>query len=152
MKIILTLFLFLSLSHYSFSRALNWMTFEDMQKKADLIVIVRPIAQKETDERKKLNDLSSSTNDLGLVVMGVETTFKCLCIFKGKLVNIKNTFVLHHYKLQNLTSPIMNGPCFIEFEIKKDSRKTFLMFLKKEKDGRYAPVTGQQDPKGNAII
>ena len=150
MKIILTLFLFLSLSNYSFARAFDWMSFEEMKEKADLIVIARPIAKKDTKERRKLHDLYPRGNDLGIIAIGVETSFKCLTLLKGSLPNKNLKFVLHHYRLPKLQMLIMNGPGLLSFDTVK--RKTFLMFLKKNKDGRYVPVNGQYDPDVSILV
>src|SRR5438093_6735127 len=54
-----------------------------------------------------------------------------------------NTFVFHHLReLEN--KPSFNRPGLVTFDAK--DKKRFLLFLKRESDGRYAPLTGQTDP------
>jgi hypothetical protein len=77
-------------------------------------------------------------------VSGVETEFETRLVLKGKK-NITR-FRLHHYKTDE---EITNGPELIE--IPKDGHPTYLLFLIKENDGRYAPATDQTDPAVTAV-
>jgi len=53
--------------------------------------------------------------------------------------------VFHHLReLEN--KPSFNRPGLVTFDAK--DKKRFLLFLKRESDGRYAPLTGQTDPDG----
>ncbi len=58
------------------------------------------------------------------------------------------TIVLHHYRLKDPTRIPPNGPDFVSFKPPFDLEKSerFMLFLKRESDGKYAPVSGQIDP------
>jgi hypothetical protein len=108
-------------------------SYQEMFDKADLVVIATALATKETAEQSKL---------LGTVnVVGVETEFRTRLTLKGAKEVRK--FVLHHYREADDQS-IANGPALIH--IPPGRHPDFLMFLVREKAGRYAPVTGQTDP------
>jgi hypothetical protein len=115
------------------------LTYQQMFDKADLVVIAIAYKTKDTNERNKLLD----TVD----VIGVETEFNTELTLKGpKDVRI---FLLHHYREPDdqFTS---DGPALVY--IPPEKHPTFLLFLVKEKDGRYAPLTGQTDPKLFSVI
>mgnify|MGYP001794153757 CR=1 FL=1 len=71
----------------------------------------------------------------------METEFTTRLLLKGPL-HVKK-FVLHHYREPD-GQFIENGPALLY--IPPGRHPNFLMFLIKEKDGTYAPVTGQTDP------
>jgi hypothetical protein len=75
-------------------------------------------------------------------VIAVSTEFETRVIMKGDKAT--NRFVLHHYRLAKGDGPVVNGPNFVAFN--SASHQCYLLFLKKEADGRYTPVTGQRDP------
>jgi hypothetical protein len=111
-----------------------------MFDQADLVVIARVVKTEDTDERSKI---------LTLNAVGVITEFRTHLVLKGSK-NFK-TFQLHHYRLANPSDEetIANGPNFVEFS--RDSAPC-LLFLAKERDGRYAPVTGQEDPALYSVL
>jgi hypothetical protein len=111
-----------------------------MFDKADLVVIARVAATKDTDERSTI---------LTLNVIGVVTEFRTHLILKGDK-SIK-TFQLHHYRLASESDKwtVANGPSLIRFSWE---HPPFLLFLIKEGDGRYAPVTGQEDPDAFSVL
>jgi hypothetical protein len=113
--------------------ATEGQTYQQMFDKADLVVIATALANKDTNERNKL------LKDID--VIGVETEFKTRVTLKGSREIRK--FVLHHYREPD-GQDTANGPAFVY--IPPGRHPDFLMFLIKEKDGRYAPVTGQTDP------
>ena len=58
----------------------------------------------------------------------------------------RKRFTLHHYREgPSGEHTIVNGPTFMTFDL-KETTQTFLMFLVRERDGRFAPVVGQLDP------
>jgi hypothetical protein len=124
-------------------------TFQEMFDKADLVVIGTARKTKDTIERKKLIDIdvdashAMPSDELQDEVIGVETEFATRVILKGPK-DVKK-FLLHHYRLSVEKDRWGYGaPNLIE--IPGERHGTFLMFLSREKDGRYAPVTGQFDP------
>jgi hypothetical protein len=122
------------------------LSFQEMFDKADLVVIASAINTKDTTERKKLIDIdvieTTRPDLLQDEVIGVETEFQTRITLKGSK-DIRK-FLLHHYRLAVEEEPGYGSPNFIR--IPSERHGTFLMFLRKEKDGRYAPVTGQFDP------
>jgi hypothetical protein len=69
----------------------------------------------------------------------------------------RQRFVLHHYRGSRKPDPnriTLGGPDLLDFEGPKDlsesvfSSKRYLLFLVREADGRFAPVSGQQDSRG----
>jgi hypothetical protein len=111
-----------------------------MFDKADLIVIAQVF---------ETQDTAKSSTILTLNAIEVVTDFRTHLVLKGDK-NIK-TFQLRHYKLANLSDEetIANGPNFVEFSRK---HAQCLLFLVKERDGRYAPVTGQEDPALHSVL
>jgi hypothetical protein len=120
-------------------RLMQDMLYAEMFEKADLVVVAKPVATRATSERERL---------LGIEVIGVNTEFQTRLVLKGKKTNHK--FVLHHYRLAHPNEPIVNGPDLAVFH--PSEHKAFLMFLVKEGDGRYAPVSGQVDPAAFSIL
>jgi hypothetical protein len=124
-------------------RLVKEWTFQDMFAKSDLVVIGTPVASVQTAEHTTLPDLSPL-----VAVLGLNTEFQVRLVLKGDQ-KIKK-FVLHHYKLEHEESMI-NGPELVSF----DSQiwgPHYLLFLTKERDGRYTPVTGQTDPALYSVI
>lgn len=111
-----------------------------MFEKADLVVIARVVNTLDTAERSTILDLN---------VIGVTTEFRTHLIFKGD--KTIETFRLHHYRLASSSdsSTIANGPSLIFFSW---AHPSFLLFLTKETDGKYAPVSGQEDPADFSVL
>jgi hypothetical protein len=145
-KILLPVLLVFALAEWLAARFIvGGLSFEEMFDRAHLVVIATATRTRDTNERKKLIDIDViQTTRPELVreeVIGVETEFQSRLILKGSKDAKK--FLLHHYRLA-VEAEETNGPQFIR--IPSGRHATFLMFLTKEKDGRYAPVTGQFDP------
>jgi hypothetical protein len=137
------------------ARFVNEMPFDTQKKEADLIVIATPTKTVNTDELWSYPDVKTISFDpktkektvTDTKGLGVETTFRVLAILKGD-EEIKN-FVLHHYRKLPSEKPVINGVTHLSFDTNKGD--VYIMFLKREKDGRYSAVVGQADPK-NSII
>ncbi len=118
-------------------------TYQEMFDNADLVVIARSTSTKDTDERSKVLE--------DIPVVGVLTEFQTLLILKGAK-EIK-AFTLHHYRLASADDwNIANGPGLINIQIDPHRIYTFFLFLRREKDGVYVPVTDQTDPAGTSVI
>ncbi len=121
------------------------LSFQEMFDKADIVVVATAIKTRDTTERKKLIEIdvihTIAPEQLQDEVTGVETEFQTRLMLKG--AKDLNKFLLHHYKY-TIEREEMDTPQFIQIPSKRHG--TFLMFLIREKDGRYAPVTGQFDP------
>jgi len=107
---------------------------EELLAKSDLVVVATPTATHDTGEHV--------SPFMGLrEAFGVETTFMISAVLKGHLE--KKTLALHHYR-DNPEEPRVDGPEFVAFD--PAGKRSFHLYLIRERDGRYAPVTGQQDP------
>jgi hypothetical protein len=113
---------------------------EEIFAKADLVVIATVVSTKETKERSTLPDMKPPVK-----VSGVETEFETRLVLKGKK-NITK-FGVHYYEAHE---EFTNGPELIE--IPKGEHPTYLLFLTKDNDGRYAPATNQTDPATTAVF
>jgi hypothetical protein len=65
---------------------------------------------------------------------GINTTFEVFSVLKGELST--KCLILHHYKRAIEVLGEINGPGLLHFE--PLSAKRYLLFLKKESDGRFA--------------
>lgn len=134
----------LVIAKMSSARLVREWTDKEMFERADLVVIACNLSTKDSDERIELPDLSPPVS-----VIGVVTEFRTNLILKGSQ-NVTR-LLLHHYRLDKAADiMIPNGPRLVR--IPDGEHKNFLLFLKKEGDGRYIPVTGQADPAGLSVV
>jgi hypothetical protein len=130
----------------AYSRNISWPGYDELFAKSDLVVIAEPANKtRDTQERTVLTENIPQP----VPAIGVVTDFNCLLVLKGAK---RQRFTLHHYRLGESASkhsedgmrvPI-DPPDFERYEPK--FRAAFLMFLVRERDGRFAPVAGQIDP------
>jgi hypothetical protein len=122
------------------ARIVRTWSYQEMFDKADLVVIASVVSTKDTKERTTL------LNDVNVV--GVFTEFKSLLILKGP--KTVPTFQLRHYRLQSENDEkIVNGPDLVRIG---PHHPVFLLFLTKDRDGRYSPLTGQTDPATFSVL
>ena len=129
------------------ARVVRIWPYQELLEKSDLVVIATPSATNDTKEHIDLPGF------VGEHVIGVETTFTVSAVLKGD--EVLRDFVLHHYRtIDGSNIPHMpNGPTFVSFNpVAKPTiaPRTFILFLLREADGRYAPIVGQTDP-GEAV-
>lgn len=125
------------------ARIVKPWTYQEMFNKADLVVVAEVLSTKDTEERSALQDLEPHVD-----VIGIVTEFKSRLVIKGSK-NVK-TFQLHHYRFQSEDDRLAaNSPDLVEIS---GQHQVFLLFLVKESDGRYAPVSGQTDPALFAVL
>jgi hypothetical protein len=118
-------------------------TYQQMYDKADLVVIAYAVSTKDTAERTTLNDLEPH-----VPVVGVTSEFKTSLVLKGPRELEK--FQLHHYRFASADDQLAaNSPDLVRFS---ERHVPFLMLLVRERDGRYAPVTGQTDPASFSVL
>ncbi len=126
------------------ARAVRIWPYQELLKKSDLVVIAAPSATIDTKEHIDLPGFP------GEPVIGVETRFTVSAVLKGdKLIK---DFILRHYRTADGTNipHVPNGPSFVAFphvENPTSVQRTYILFLLREADGRYAPVVGQTDPE-----
>jgi hypothetical protein len=142
-RIFLSLLLAFSVPQLLSARLTRQWSYQEMFDNADLVVIATVLSTKDTGERTTLPDYDPS-----LVVIGVTTEFKSLVVLKGAKGITK--FQLHHYRYRSANDEfaVANTPNLVRVGAGKD----FFLFLVKESDGRYAPVTGQTDPAGLSVL
>jgi hypothetical protein len=117
----------------------SW-TYQEMFDKAELVVIATASETKDTGERTTLK----------VRVKGVETKFTTALTLKGP-TGVR-VFILHHYQVESEDDPLSDQEIPLLVSIPPGQRRTFLLFLIKEKDGRYAPATGQTDPAVFSVL
>ena len=110
---------------------------EMFRRGSDVIVIGHVLAVKETTDEATLPGLTPP-----IQVLGVDTTFRAESLLKGELTN--TVFVVHHYRLRDTSTIYNNGPLLMKFN-RANRFRQYLMFLKRDTDGRYVPAGGQAD-------
>jgi hypothetical protein len=128
-------------------------TYREMLEKSDLVVIGDWSGTKETDERSTLAETAPPVR-----VIGVTTEFKASLVLKGPK-DVKK-LGLHYYKFQYEDDALRDlAPQLIRIlePVERDGVNypgggRFLLFLSKEGDGRYAPVTGQTNPAVYSVL
>ena len=138
MKITVICLLLVFVAEAGFGRFVQIKTYRELYDDSDLVVIAQPRASQDTAERNVLANTDA---------VGVSTEFEVALTLKGERPVERIT--LHHYRYA--TERIANnGPVFERFNCGADST-SYLLFLKKEADGRYAPVDGQTEPGIDAV-
>jgi hypothetical protein len=129
------------------NRQIEDWPYEKLFKRAELIVIVKPIEVRDANSQ----DSAKPPEDY---LEGVATKFKLLHVVKGEQKQDKLEVV--HFKLKKGTQ-IGNGPLLVSFHTKpfalegdgwarNVTESTYMLFLKREKDERLNFVSGQFDP------
>src|SRR5690348_16734638 len=136
--------LLLGSTHLASARLVRIWSYQELLDKADLVVLATPAATNDTPEHIDLPGFP------GEHVVGVETRFLVSAVLKGD--STQKQLVLHHYRTADGSDVphVPNGPGFISFtpaEPPPARPRTYLLFLTREVDGRYAPVVGQADPE-----
>jgi hypothetical protein len=130
-----------------FARLIESWPYEKLLRESDLVVIAEAVSTTDSGE-------TTSENIWKAKFVGVITEFKVHSQLKGKLEGTK--LQVAHFRLEQGVR-IQNGPLLVSFRMKgftviNDKAKMgigkpdYLLFLKRRKDGRYEPVSGQIDP------
>lgn len=124
-------------------------TQKELLKEAEVAVIATPIEVEETKDVVNLRKLRGNDVD----VVRLETKFKINLVLKGD-VDAGKEIVISHFKIKKINESVVeNPPQLVEFRVKvisiqfEKERKVveppdYLLYLKKDKDGRYVPVSG----------
>ncbi|SRR6266568_6712958 len=123
------------------ARVVRIWSHQELLEESDLVVIATPTTNNDTNEHIDLPGFD------GQRVIGVNTTFTASGVLKGD--KALKDFVLHHYRPSPGGMIVPNGPTFVYFAVSvKPSAlpRTYILFLHREADGRYAPAVGQADP------
>jgi hypothetical protein len=143
MKTTFTVLLTVAVALLAHGRPFRAWSFQELTDQADLVVIAKPISTTNTTEHSVL----PNTGSPGVRVVGVNTEFEVLVALKGD--KSLKTLVLHHCRLANPEEHLVNGPSLVSFDPKQPNR--FLLFLHKDPDGRYSPVSGQTDASSVSV-
>jgi hypothetical protein len=128
-------------------------SYQELLDKSDLVIIATPITKTtDTKEESFLPNIFNQEKDgtkSKVSAVGVETTFKVCAVLKGE--KRSQQVVLHHYR-EASTASGFNGPELVFFDPSDINRRgSYLLFLIREPDGRYAPTGGQTDPGDKTI-
>jgi hypothetical protein len=131
--ILATVFLLVS-TGMIWARIVQIWPYQKLLDMSDLVVIATPISTSDTKEQTGLPGMAAQP------VIGVETGFAVSAVLKGD--KALKDIVLHHYRFDKIVAA--NGPDLVSFVLAE--KRTYLLFLVREADGRYAPAFGQVDP------
>jgi hypothetical protein len=137
MKRIIAVLLILATALLAQARLLKSWSYQELYDQSDLVVIAQPISTQDTTEKATLPGFNPD-----LRVVGLSTEFDISLVMKGDKSAKKAT--LHHYRLSDPMPGRRSPPSLTSFDSKQHPR--YLLFLQREADGRYAPMSGQTDP------
>ncbi|MGC9944233.1 MAG: hypothetical protein ABSE48_20595 [Verrucomicrobiota bacterium] len=123
------------------ARAVRIWSYQELLEASDLVVIATPTASNDTKEHIDLPGFDRQQ------VMGIETRFAVSGVLKGD--KALKDIVLHHYRPVPDGMTVPNGPTFVYFPVSGTPQvpgRTYILFLHREVDGRYASVVGHADP------
>ncbi|QOY89836.1 hypothetical protein [Paludibaculum fermentans] len=134
-------------------RVVRSLSYQELLDKSDLVAIATPSARTaDTGEELVLPGISTMDGQgrtEKVKCLGVETPFVVSAVLKGDR-NLRK-FTLHHGRWPPEV-PAVNGSALVFFDPRLAQRSgSYLLFLVREPDGRYAPTGGQTDP-GMAVI
>jgi hypothetical protein len=136
------------------ARITPYISYQDLLYRSDLVVIAAPTSKTaDTEEKSFLPNIfryGPGGPQSKIESIGVETPFKVSAILKGD--KSIRAFVLHHYREAFPPAAEADGPFLVFFDPADMSRRSsYLLFLVREPDGRYAPTADQTDPGYKAI-
>ncbi|MGA2544518.1 MAG: hypothetical protein ABSG78_23455 [Verrucomicrobiota bacterium] len=125
------------------ARPVRLFSYQELLDKSDLIVIAKPVSTQEKADQAVSPPMWPES------FVGLSTEFDVSLVVKGD--NSLKKIVLHHYRFAKPEDddPV-DGLHLVSFDPAK--KKSYLLFLKKEADGRFAPINGQQDPGLCAVM
>jgi hypothetical protein len=141
-------------TNQSQARLMEVITYREMLAKSDLVVIATPKSKTTDTGEHALFPNMVKRDEYGgeskVESIGVETVFVVSAVLKGD--NTIKKFTLHHYREGNSSHAMVNGPLLVFFDPSDPSKiNSYLLFLVREPDGRFAPTGGQTDPGYKAI-
>ena len=145
MKRLITVVIVLALPICALALIEQQWTASELRAQAEVIVIATPVEVKDTAERVALLGVAHAGQTTNIMYTGIETTFRTLAVEQGSMRT--NTFVLHHYHLaepEKVARYQIYDIGYLWFEPK--DKKRYRLFLRREDDGRYAPVSEQWHP------
>lgn len=162
-RVAVAFLLFGVLAGYSFARLSRAWSHEELLAASDFVGLIEPLSNEPTKDI-----FTIEVNDGHKInYHGVDTSFRVDLVLKSR-EKVEKLTVLHF--TEKGAEIVGNGPTFISFPIgpldyeqrfvKKDGEELgkmtvhvgeplVLAFLKRRSDGRYEPVTGQEDAEGS---
>ena len=145
--------LYCAVPNLSQGRVMLVLSYQQMLEKSDVVVIATPNSKtSDTKEQGFLPNIWLQDKDgkqSRIKSIGVETVFAVSAVLKGD-ATIKQ-LTLHHYREAEIIAGF-DDPHLVSFDPSDMSkRSSYLLFLVREPDGRFAPVGGQTDPGDKAI-
>jgi hypothetical protein len=125
------------------ARIMQMWSYQKLYDQADLVVIAKPTSTEDTAEEAVLPNISPNIH-----VIGLSSHFDISVVLKGDKSLKKAT--LHHYRFADPKLMMVNAPSLATFDPTEHAR--FLLFLHREADGRYSPVSGQTDPNLFSVL
>lgn len=122
-------------------------SYREYAEKADVIVVAQAVDRtRDTPELATLPGAAIPNSDgtpRPFEAIGVETRFRPFLILKGD--DVLGEFTLHHYREKTGRCGANCVSLFAFDPGLRNGTSTFLMFLAKERDGRYAPALDVTD-------
>jgi len=143
MKTIVTIWWILAAGASMWARPVPYWPYDKLTREADLIVIATPASVRDTGVKTTFPGIARDNQPVDAIQM--EATFAVLATFKG--AESLKTLHFHYLREAAPQTVSVNGPALVSFNSKE--KKRYLLFLRREKDGRYAALTGQTDPAGS---
>ena len=113
---------------------------QQMTDKADLIVIASAVDVRDTGVKTTVPNIKRGNDLIGAVEM--ETTFEVSAVLKGKVESARLVFC--HLREEKKEVASRGEPGLVAFD--PGAKKQYLLFLKRDAEGRYSAVVGQTDP------
>jgi hypothetical protein len=144
-------------SQVAVGRAPIWQSYEHLAKNADVIAIAIPVegVAAKVDlavdpDWKPLVSIPEFAAQAAQVMRGHKTTFKVRSVLKGE-AKTETISVVYAVAVREIDFMI-NGPFVVKHsllttvgKVPSASNDAFLLFLKKQSDGTYAPACGYFD-------
>lgn len=133
------------------SRITIEQSYQELLERSDLVVIATPTT-KTTDTKEvtyfpDMLHVDAEGRRTRVQATGVETRLECFAILKGNS-ELKH-IVLHHYRETSPPRVEADGPLLVSFD--PSDQTNYLIFLVRERDGRFAPTGGQTDPGRRSV-
>jgi hypothetical protein len=130
----------------TFCRGVKKWPYKELFENSTLVVVVKPVSERDATATDRAAAPSRRS-----YLTGVITSFKVLTVVKGEYKQ-KDLEILH-FRIKDDSSMPGNGPKLVSFiknrgrgEHHVGGRDDYMLFLKKDKDGRLGFVSGQFDP------
>jgi hypothetical protein len=139
-KLLVVLLVLSAAGERASARLRQLWTQQQMTDKADLIVIAKAIDVRDTGAKTTVPNIARGNESIRAVEM--ETTFEVSAVLKGKAEGARLVFCHLREEKKELAS--RGEPELVAFD--PGAKKQYLLFLKREAEGRYSAVVGQTDP------